>query len=108
LNPFRLDLAIDAFRRGGAVPSVEALNAQEPIWPHELLRHRRRFPSLTLGADVSSRASWTTPSEHFVGDVKSGDFGKEVALVAHANCQVTTQDEDRTCGSRKLSGNNTR
>ena len=54
LNPWRYDLAIQAFEATGSVGSVASLNASEPIWPWSIALHCRRYPTLHLGAATSS------------------------------------------------------
>lgn len=52
LNPIRLDLAIERnASHKTLVPSV--VNAEEPIWPNELWRHRRLYPPLHMGMDCA-------------------------------------------------------
>ena len=50
VNPFRLDLLIEAFEKKQYI-SVVGINSREPIWPHDIWRHVRRFPPLCLGVD---------------------------------------------------------
>jgi hypothetical protein len=50
VNPFRLDLLIDSVSNKQSI-SVAQINGREPIWPHDILRHLRRFPRLRLGVN---------------------------------------------------------
>jgi hypothetical protein len=45
-----LDLLIDSFTNKQSI-SVSGINAREPIWPHDIWRHLRRFPRLRLGVN---------------------------------------------------------
>ena len=67
-NPFRLDLAIEAFQLNNAVPSVRTINSAEPIWPLAIWRHRAQFPALSLGEQVD--------------DIGQATFGKGYGVVS--------------------------